>query len=246
MEKLILPFEVKNINSDDSQFYTVSGYASTFGNIDRGGDIIIRGAFSDALRENAKFPLLWQHDQKQPIGAFIGNEDEKGLFIEAKLPKGDSLVEDRVMKQLEVGSIKAFSIGYSIQDADFTEEGNRVLKKVRLWETSLVTIPMNPEAIVTGFKSFVSSIEKKEEKVDLEKEKKQALKESLRSIETLRECEAFLKELNLSCDDAKTFTAKFKKAIQLERDVKAEEKRDVSEFKELKDLLSNYINKNKG
>lgn len=201
--KLILPFEVKSINTNDSKYYVVSGYASTFGNIDRGGDIIIRGAFADALNENDSFPLLWQHNTSEPIGAWTGYEDEKGLFIEAKLPKGDSLVEDRVMKQLEIGSIKAFSIGYSTEQAEFTDEGNRVLKKVRLWETSLVTIPMNPEAIVTGFKNFVSSIEENENEDDKEKKEK-----NIEDIESLKDIESFFKSKGMSKSESRAIIFK--------------------------------------
>lgn len=165
MEKkqLLIPFDVKNnLNTEgDENFYKIEGYASTFDNIDRGGDIVIRGAFKECLREKETFPLLWQHDMSEPVGSFKAKEVKEGLYLEGIMPKNDSLVETRVMPQIKAGSIQALSIGYSVLDSDYTKEGNRMLKKIDLWETSLVTVPMNPEAILTSVKSFMDDVEVK-------------------------------------------------------------------------------------
>jgi len=52
---------------------------------------------------------------------------------------------------MKVGSIRSMSIGYSVknrEDSNYDEKGIRHLKKVFLWEGSLVTIPMNAKAEV--------------------------------------------------------------------------------------------------
>lgn len=161
--------EMKVIDSDDD-YFTFEGYAATFGNVDRGGDRIKKGAFSDAIKElvenavdisgtNYKklMPVLWQHNWEKPIGSFVEmREDAKGLFVCGILPKADDFVRGTVIPQMKVGSVSDMSIGYQVRDFNF-EDDVRILEKLSLHETSLVTIPMNPEANVTGFKSLTTS-----------------------------------------------------------------------------------------
>lgn len=46
-----------------------AGYAAVFDRVDRGGDIVRRGAFARAVQAGAgRVPLLWQHDAGKPIG----------------------------------------------------------------------------------------------------------------------------------------------------------------------------------
>lgn len=157
--------EVKTQDISD-KYFMFEGYASTFGNKDRGNDIVLRGAFTDTIRKmeskvvpikgtefSKMMPVLWQHNWDQPIGSFVEmREDEKGLYVKAILPKGDDFVKGRVIPQMEAGSISDMSIGYVIEKESFN--GNiRSIEKAELFETSLVTIPMNADAVITGFKS---------------------------------------------------------------------------------------------
>ena len=61
MDKLVKSFdfkiEQKGLHEDDDVF-TFEGFASTFGNIDRDGDIIVAGAFTDTIKEMIP-ALLW-------------------------------------------------------------------------------------------------------------------------------------------------------------------------------------------
>jgi hypothetical protein len=158
MDKMIVPFEVKEVD-ENGDFYEFSGYASTFKNVDRGGDVVMPGAFDDTIKQyqgSEKMPILWQHNHDMPLGVFVEmRADSKGLFVRGQMPKDDDFVKGRVMPQMRVGSIRKMSIGYSTED--FAWDGNiRQLKKIKLWETSLVTIPMNASADVTGFKSVIA------------------------------------------------------------------------------------------
>lgn len=170
VEFLNVGFEIKSLDSEaDKDFVFFEGYASTFGNIDRGFDVIEKGAFTETLKSDGMPVLLWQHDHDMPIGVFVeAREDEKGLFVRGKLPKDDTFVSGRVVPQMRVGSVKDMSIGYSVQNHDEDVEWKekvvdgkprsvRYLRKVRLWETSLVTIPMNPKASITGMTKAVPS-----------------------------------------------------------------------------------------
>lgn len=161
LKKMVVPFLVKEFGEEED-FFTFEGYASTFGNIDLGDDVVMPGAFKDTIKElkdnGAFLPVLWQHNHDQPLGIFTEmREDEKGLFVKGRLPKDDTFVSGRVIPQMKVGSINKMSIGYSCwgEGAFTVVDGIRQLSKVKLWETSLVTVPMNPEAVVTGMKAAV-------------------------------------------------------------------------------------------
>lgn len=161
MKKMVVPFEVKEI-TEDGDYFIFEGYASTFGNVDRGLDVVMPGAFLETIAElmssakAGKLPALWQHNSDMPIGSYTEfREDSHGLFVKGRLPKSDTFVSGRVVPQMKVGSISCMSIGYSTLDY-IIEAGVRVLKKLKLWEISLVTTPMNPLAEITGFKSAVA------------------------------------------------------------------------------------------
>lgn len=208
-----LPFEVKEI-SEDSEYFTFEGYASTFGNIDLGDDIIVRGAFSKTLKKNAEVPVLWQHQMSEPVGKSIRlNEDDKGLYIKAILPKSDTLVSGRIIPQMKVGSIREMSIGFFTRESDM-EKGVRLLKEIELFEVSLVTKAMNPQALVSGFKS----------------------------VESLKDIEQSLKEMGLSNTEAKTLISKVKE-FSNQRDAEEKNKEEAQRDAEMKQQIIDDLNK---
>lgn len=152
MERLATGLEIKALN-DTADSYTVSGYASVFNNKDRGGDIMMPGAFKGL--GSKEIPLLWGHaSYEPPIGKVtVAREDSKGLYFEAEMPKGDKFVSERLAPQLKAGSITQNSIGFRTM-SDKQVGDNRELHEVDLWEISLVTFAMNPSATVDGFKSY--------------------------------------------------------------------------------------------
>ncbi len=149
--------EHKLVKKDDGDYVLFSGYLSTFGNIDHVGDVVVKGAFEESL-EKRKPKLLWHHDFMNPIGVFEKiEEDEKGLYVEGKMPLSDSIVRDKIYPQMKIGSINTLSIGYGIDEARYDFDADiRYLTKIDLWEGSLVTFPANEEAIVS-LKSFMKS-----------------------------------------------------------------------------------------
>jgi HK97 family phage prohead protease len=166
-----IPFEVKEIKADpDSDFFRFKGLASTFGNVDFGGDIVQPGAFAKTIRElrsNARpipdlpeekrlLPILWQHNIREPIGSFVKlKETNEGLEVEGVMPRTDTFVDVRVIPQMRVGSVGEMSIGYMSEKFTIDRNDNRLLEEVKLYETSLVTIAMNPKALVSEMKGAV-------------------------------------------------------------------------------------------
>lgn len=144
--------ETKQINEEDGVF-TFEGFASTFGNIDRDGDIIMPGAFTETIKEMVP-AMLWQHNSNEPVGTFEQVEERPdGLFVRGTMPLDDTFVKGRVVPQMNHGSVTQMSIGFSILDSENKSNGIREISRVKLWEISLVTIPANPMANITGMKA---------------------------------------------------------------------------------------------
>lgn len=142
---LAVPFALKQGGySEDDEYFHFKGYASTFGNRDLSGDIMLPGAFKETLRERMP-KVCWQHDTRDPIGVLdLCEEDEKGLYLEGRMPKANQHCCD-IAALIKCGAVDSMSIGYQTVDA-VADRDSRKLKKVKLWEVSFVTIPMNDQA----------------------------------------------------------------------------------------------------
>ena len=131
----------------------LTGYAAIFGVIDKGGDIVMPGAFQRALAEPraAALPLLWQHDQARPIGRIVSaQEDRTGLRIAASLVAGNSDADD-AMALVQARALTGLSFGYRVRRQVRDRASNvRRLLDIDLIEVSLVTFPMQPRARVTA------------------------------------------------------------------------------------------------
>jgi len=150
MKHKFCAFEVKE--ADDAGH--VTGYASTFGNVDQGGDIVAKGAFERTLKERDPV-MLWGHDSFAPaIGVWNElKEDEHGLFVDGVINlKSERGIE--VHSGLMMGAIKGMSIGYMDIESDVDRKtGVRTLTEVDLFENSFVNFPMNVEAQVETVKA---------------------------------------------------------------------------------------------
>ena len=145
-------FQLEDLKSRGDDGWAFTGYASTFGNIDEGGDVVLRGAFADSLARRVP-RLLWQHDIHEPIGRVASLvEDGRGLRGEFKISR--TARGHDAYQLLKDGAIDSMSIGYIPAEQEFDDEHNvRKLKSVDLLEISLVSIPMNAEAVVTAVKA---------------------------------------------------------------------------------------------
>ena len=111
-----------------------AGYAAVFDRVDRGGDVVRRGAFAGELGKSV--PLLWQHDRTRAIGKVeMLAEDAKGLRVIAS-------VSDAGL----VSQGSGLSFGYRIKSA--SKGTYRELLALELVEVSVVKVPMQPLARV--------------------------------------------------------------------------------------------------
>lgn len=148
MEKKATPLQIKA----DSEG-RIEGYASRFGELDRGGDIVVKGAYAGSLSSGRKPKMLWQHDPSQPIGVWDEvKEDDTGLFVRGRIL--ETVEKGREAKSLiEAGAIDGMSIGYRTIKEDRATDGARLLKELDLWEVSMVTFPMLESAKIDAIKA---------------------------------------------------------------------------------------------
>ena len=182
------------------------GYASVFNVVDNGMDVVARGAFMKSLGSR-KVKMLWQHDTTKVIGVWDEiAEDERGLRVKGRILK-DVQQGREAMALLRAGALDSMSIGYSVKAA--SEQGNgsiRQLDEIDLYEISLVTFPMLDAAKVTDVKS----------------------------VQTIRQFEKFLRDAGLSKAEATAAAAHGFKGLTDQRDAVEDE----AETEGLDDLLA--------
>ncbi len=171
MEKHYKSFEVKA----DEGSGTISGYFSTYDREpDSYGDVVAPGAFADTLKAREEsghpFPLCWNHDLDQIIGKVDSIEDtENGPLMTASFFDTPLAQEKRAIVQS--GVVFQFSFAYDVENsAEVTlEDGRKVneLRKLNLYEVSIVPIPANQNAVVTEVKA--EEAETKDEEAQEEK-----------------------------------------------------------------------------
>lgn len=183
------PFEVKAVE-DDGVF---EGFGSIFGNVDSYKEIVAPGAFAESLAgwkaAGRLPPVLWQHRSGEPIGPYLSMEEQPiGLHVKGKLLVDDVQRAKEARALMKAKAVNGLSIGFVTREDSYDRvTGIRTLKKVDLWEVSVVTFPANPAAQISSVKSAIDA------------------------IQTVRDAEAFLRDAGrLSNTQAAAFISRFK------------------------------------
>jgi HK97 family phage prohead protease len=214
MKHIGRPFEfTKEVNAEGA----FEGLASVYGNVDLGGDVVVPGAFKElVLTKDGMIRILDGHNTRVPIGKGKLTDTHVGLAMAGQLNL--KLPAARVVHELmKDGITDGLSIGFDILPGGerIDDNGVRHLEKLKLWEVSAVTFPMNPEARVSAVKSIPK-------------------------FSTIREAERWVREeLELSADAAKEFVARFKQSLAGARDEPStrDESAEEGEQKEAANLL---------
>lgn len=146
-----------NIEPDGS----FEGYAAVFGRVDLGRDLILPGAFARSLNERGAggVRMLFQHDPNEPIGTWLSmREDSVGLFVRGRLTLDVARARE-VLALMRAGAIDGLSIGFRTVEGR-TDPRTRVrrLSRIDLWEVSVVTFPMQPDARIASVKRAAGSL----------------------------------------------------------------------------------------
>ena len=135
---------------------TFSGYASLFGVADLGRDIVEPGAFRRSLikRPANDIRMLYQHDPSTVIGHWTSiEEDTRGLKVTGQLCLSVTKAKE-VHALMRRGALDGLSIGFrTVEGHTNSKTGLRHLSQIDLWEISVVTFPLLPEARVDEVKS---------------------------------------------------------------------------------------------
>jgi len=194
LKYLEVPFEVKAENiAEDGTF---SGWGSLFDSEpDAHRDLVARGAFHETLvkggRNKTGIAMLWQHDSRgMPPGVWTElREDPKGLYVKGQLALDTQIGKDAhaiMLLGAKTGMWRfSLSIGYDDLESEEkvikvgdAEMRIRLLKKVELWEISIVNFPAKLGATVTDVKQ-----------IDIDR---------IKAIDNERDLEAILRESGLS------------------------------------------------
>jgi len=142
---------------------SISGYFSTYDRIpDSYGDVIAKGAFLETIQKRKEsghpFPLCWNHDLDKIIGSIDPGEIEetdKGPLMTASF--FDTPLAQEKRELVKSGVVYQFSFAYDVLEAGPVELENGTkaneLRKLDLFEVSIVPIPANPRAEMTDVKS---------------------------------------------------------------------------------------------
>ena len=134
----------------------IEGYAST-NDVDRSGDVVSASVWEEGIQDYLKNPvILAYHDHDDPAGRMVEHKiDDKGLWIKARISAAAeifSLVKD--------GVLTAFSIGFRIVDAEYNAAAEVfIIKKVKLMEISVVSVPCNQNTLFSLSKAFDNATE---------------------------------------------------------------------------------------
>ena len=179
-------FELKSLKEDGS----FDGYGSVFGVKDSYDEIVAAGAFAESLASHkaaGTMPaLLWQHRSGEPCGVYVEMaEDNIGLKVSGQLAL-KTVRGAEAYEFLKIKAISGLSIGFVTREDSYDRlTGIRTLKRVDLYEVSLVTFPANDTARVQGVKS-------------------------IEVIETIRDAEKYLRDTGLSRTEAVAFIGRVK------------------------------------
>lgn len=136
---------------------------AVFDTIDSQGDKVLKGAFTDALKTRALWPVVWSHqfhDDSAILGKATATETDAGLVF-----KADFLGTDRaqhVRALMQEGLITQFSWSGKILEGgwiDSEEDGYYYeLRKVDLWEAGPCFVGANEDTELLGLKAGIDRL----------------------------------------------------------------------------------------
>jgi len=139
----------------------IEGYASLFDRQDLAFDLVRRGAFAASLisKGASGIRMLFQHDASEPIGVWDSiREDHQGLWVKGRV-FSDGPLGRTAAALVRRGAIDGLSIGFRTRRASKRAQVRELLE-IELWEVSIVTFPMLPQArlrIVNANNRFVAN-----------------------------------------------------------------------------------------
>lgn len=175
MQTKSFPAFLKAIAKDDAPG-TFEAVVSVFSNVDRIGDVVMPGAFTDTLAvwkaSGDPIPVIWSHDWSDPL-AHIGKvidvaelepgderlpesiKDLGGLWVRCQTDVGRNAKADQVQHLMKERRVREMSFGFDIIDAASVKvdsEWRFELRRLDLFEVGPCLKGMNPATQLIGAK----------------------------------------------------------------------------------------------
>jgi len=162
LNKLDNPLDRCELKFDSGSGWGVfEAIAASFGNNDSYDDTIVKGAFSETIKNRPRPLQIRLNHAPIVIGkATELREDDVGLRVRGELTPGHSIAKD-VHASMKHGALDGVSIGFRIppNGSEEKENGGRVLTNIDLREISIVSDPADDHARVTeNVKTEIESI----------------------------------------------------------------------------------------
>jgi len=141
---------VQSVETRDMEFRVVdrekrevAGIAVPYDTINN-GEMFAR----DSVTLDPEAKLMWQHDQREPIGKITeGRHTEAGFEIRATISETQRGLD--AITLLDDGVINKFSVGFVMRDSKVDDQRNRIVTDAFVREVSLVSFPWYSDANVT-------------------------------------------------------------------------------------------------
>lgn len=166
---------------------------AVFGNMDSQGDVVVKGAFAEAVANGKVFPSLWAHqfgDDTAIIASFTATETDEGLLVKATFL--DTPRAQNIRALMTAGLVKEFSWSGRVLEGAWVEAEDDYwyeIRKVDLWEAGPCFKGANSETELLGVKSGIERLATKEGRVLAQKH-----------VDALKEAHTILGELIVAVD----------------------------------------------
>lgn len=167
-----------NTRNDEAGDLYISGYFSVFNSVYElwpgATESIAPTAFDEAIADDIR--ALIDHETRLVLGrtksaTLTLKVDSRGLWGEIKINQNDQDAMN-LYERVKRHDVDQCSFGFDILDEEFEDRGDYVhwtIKKVRLYEVSVVTFPAYTETSVTARKDQLKEIKKRSVEADRNK-----------------------------------------------------------------------------
>jgi HK97 family phage prohead protease len=136
---------------DNGEEGTIEAVFSTFGVVDRDGDIVEAGA----IQNNVNVPMVWSHDWTKMIGRGVTHTTSERAVYKGKFFLDTEAGADAYRTVKAMGDLMQYSWGFRILEGDWVEKDGdyvRVIKRAELFEVSPVLIGAGLDTGTLGLK----------------------------------------------------------------------------------------------
>jgi HK97 family phage prohead protease len=140
---------------------------SVFGNVDLGGDRVVKGAFAKSLAKweesGDPIPVYWNHQWDDPFANIGGiapgdaKETDDGLLVKGVLDMHNPFAA-QVHHLLSQRRVKEFSFGYQVVDSEKAKDGATDLLELDIFEGGPTLKGMNPATQLIAAKAYDEAV----------------------------------------------------------------------------------------